>query len=178
MIADTLPETIAPTLAHGRVASPAADPGEYLTFRLGAEEYGIGILQVQEIRGYEVPTRLAGAPASVRGVLNLRGIVVPVADLRANLGTEPVFDASTVTMVLNVAGRTVGAVVDSVSDVIKLDADQIRPAPEFNGRAGVAHVTGIGCIQQGARERVLVLLDVEHLMADADIGLIPGANTP
>ncbi len=163
--------TIAETLAVSQAASPAAGPGEFLTFRLGAEEYGIAILQVQEIRGYEAPTRLVGAPALVLGVLNLRGVIVPVVDLRARFGMASNVGALTVTVVLNVGGHTVGAVVDAVSDVIALGVEQIRPAPHFNSRVGAADITGIGSIRQGERERMLVLLDIEGLMAGADIGL-------
>ena len=118
-------------VSQGAKASVAAR--EYLSFRLGTEEYGIDILRVQEIRGYEQPTRLVGAPEFIRGVLNLRGVIVPIVDLRVRFGIDAGFDTFTVTVVLNVAGRTVGAVVDSVSDVLELSADNIKPAPEFNG---------------------------------------------
>jgi len=153
---------------------------EYLTLRLGDEEYGIDILRVQEIRGYEQPTRIAGVPDFIRGVLNLRGVIVPIVDLRLRLGVESRFDAVTVTVVLNVAGRTAGAIVDSVSDVIELAGTQIKPAPEFNDAVDAGHVTGLGTVRQGERERMLILLDIEKLMASADIGLVeqtsPGDN--
>ncbi|MBT9503986.1 MAG: chemotaxis protein CheW [Burkholderiaceae bacterium] len=146
---------------------------ECLTFRLGAEEYGIDILRVQEIRGYEAPTRIANALAFVKGVLNLRGTIVPVVDLRLKFGLEEVvYDAVTVTVVLNVAGRTVGAVVDAVSDVVALTGDQVMPAPEFNAVVGSSHVVGIGAIRQGDRERMLILLDIEALMSSAEMGLV------
>lgn len=147
--------------------------GERLTFRLGAEEYGIDILRVQEIRGYEPPTRIANAPPSIKGVLNLRGVIVPIVDLRLKFGFENVvYDGITVTVVLNVGGRTVGAVVDSVSDVIQLTENQIKPAPEFSSTIDTGYITGIGAIQQGERERMLVLVDIEKLMKDPDMGLI------
>lgn len=146
---------------------------ECLTFRLGAEEYGIDILRVQEIRGYEPPTRIANAPAFVKGVLNLRGIIVPVVDLRLKFGLEnAAYDAITVTVVLNVAGRTVGAVVDAVSDVVALAGDQIMPAPKFNTLVDSSHVVGIGSIQQGEQERMLILLDIESLMSSTGMGLV------
>lgn len=167
--------TIAESTAVGRAASPVAASGEYLTFRLGEQEYGIGILLVQEIRGYETPTRLAGAPAAVRGVLNLRGVIVPVVDLRTRFGIDAAFEAVTVTVVLNVGGHTVGAVVDAVADVVDLEQAQIRPAPEFCGGGSTGHVTGIGSICQGDRERMLILLDIERLMRDAGVGLCSNA---
>src|SRR5499427_10152371 len=108
-----------------------AHPQEFLTFRLGAEEYGIDILKVQEIRGYDQVTRIANAPGFIKGVVNLRGVIVPIIDLRIkfNLG-EAKYDAFTVVIVLNVLERVVGVVVDSVSDVLALGADEIKPAPE------------------------------------------------
>lgn len=163
-----------------RAAAATGDTQEYLTLCLGDEEYGIEILRVQEIRGYEHPTRIAGVPDLIRGVLNLRGVIVPIVDLRLRLGVEPRFDAITVTVVLNVAGRTVGAIVDSVSDVIQLVRSQVKPAPEFNGAIDAAHITGLGTVRQGERERMLILLDIEKLMASANIGLVeqgsPGDN--
>jgi purine-binding chemotaxis protein CheW len=154
-------------------AATRAQLRECLTFRLGAEEYGIDILRVQEIRGYEAPTRIANAPPFVKGVLNLRGVIVPIVDLRLKFGLDRVdYDVVTVTVVLNIAGRTVGAVVDSVSDVIELAADQIKAAPEFNAAVESSHVIGIGAIKQGDHERMLILVDIERLMASADMGLI------
>lgn len=151
----------------------AASPHECLTFRLGGEEYGIDILRVQEIRGYESPTRIANAPAFVKGVLNLRGVIVPIVDLRLKFGLEnAAYGAITVTVVLNVAGRTVGIVVDSVSDVIELNSEQIKPAPEFNASVDASYITGIGAFRQGDLDRMLVLIDIEQLMASADMGLI------
>ena len=151
---------------------PASPARECLTFRLGAEEYGIDILRVQEIRGYEEPTRIANAAPFIKGVLNLRGVIVPIVDLRMKLGLERAdYDGTTVTVVLNVTGRTVGAVVDSVSDVIELAGDQIKPAPEFNAAVDSSSVVGIGAIRQGEHERMLILVDIERLMSSADMGL-------
>jgi purine-binding chemotaxis protein CheW len=142
--------------------------GEYLSFRLGTVEYGIDILKVQEIRGYESPTRIANAPSYLKGVLNLRGAIVPIMDLRVKLGQEQVdFDDLTVTVILNLARGPVGAVVDAVSDVIKLPPAQIRTAPVFDSAVDTAHMTGIGTIQQGDAERMLILLDIEKLMLNA-----------
>lgn len=143
---------------------------EYLTFRLGAEEYGIDILRVQEIRSYEEPTRIANAPPFIKGVVNLRGVIVPVVDLRLKLGCEKAeYNGFTVVIVLNVHGRVVGAVVDSVSDVLELGSELIRPAPEM-GTATMdgSFITGIASVG----ERMLILMDIEALMSSADMGLI------
>jgi purine-binding chemotaxis protein CheW len=155
-------------------STPAApELRECLTFRLGAEEYGIDILRVQEIRGYEAPTRIANAPAFIKGVVNLRGVIVRIVDLRMKFGLVRVdYDTMTVTVVLNVAGRTVGVVVDSVSDVIELKGDQIKPAPEFNSVVDSGYVVGIGAIKQGEQERMLILVDIERLMTSAEMGLV------
>lgn len=156
-----------------KASSPTLMLRECLTFRLGAEECGIDILRVQEIRGYEQPTRIANAPAFVMGVLNLRGVIVPVVDLRLKFGLEDLaYDTITVTAVLNVAGRTVGAVVDAVSDVVELTPNQVKPAPDFNSTICSRHVIGIGAMTQGDRDRMLILLDIEALMSSASMGLI------
>src|SRR6187200_977566 len=117
---------------------------EYLTFRLSQEEYGIDILRVQEIRGYEAVTRIANAPDFIKGVVNLRGIIVPIVDMRIkfNLGT-PTYDQFTVVIILNISGRTVGMVVDSVSDVTTLQSDQIKPAPEMGTALNTDYLIGL-----------------------------------
>ena len=143
--------------------------GEFLTFRLGGEEYGIDILKVQEIRSYEPPTRIANAPAFIKGVVNLRGVIVPIVDLRLRLGCESAeYSALTVVIVLNVKGRVVGAVVDSVSDVLELAKDAIRPAPEMASAVDASFITGIGSVG----DRMLILMDIEGLMASEEMGLI------
>jgi purine-binding chemotaxis protein CheW len=149
---------------------PMAHSGEYLTFRLGTEEYGIDILKVQEIRSYEQPTRIANAPEFIKGVVNLRGVIVPIVDLRVKLNCPTAeFNHFTVVIVLNVRGRVVGAVVDSVSDVLELTKDQIRPAPEMTAAAvDTTYITGIATVA----ERMLILMDIEGLMSSADMGLI------
>ena len=143
--------------------------GEFLTFRLGGEEYGIDILKVQEIRSYEQPTRIANAPSFIKGVVNLRGVIVPIVDLRIKLGCDTAeYNSFTVVIVLNVKGRVVGAVVDSVSDVLALDAQTIKPAPEMNSAVDTSFITGIGSVG----DRMLILMDIEGLMASAEMGLI------
>jgi purine-binding chemotaxis protein CheW len=151
-----------------------AVPGsaEYLTFRLGQEEYGIDILRVQEIRSYEEPTRIANAPPFIKGVVNLRGVIVPVVDLRIKLGCAQVdYTAFTVVIVLNVKGRVVGAVVDSVSDVLELPHEQVRPAPDMSSAVNTDFVTGIANVG----ERMLILMDIQALMTSPDMGLVDPA---
>jgi purine-binding chemotaxis protein CheW len=149
-------------------ASATAD-GEFLTFTLGNEEYGIDILKVQEIRGYDAVTHIANTPAFLKGVINLRGTIVPIVDLRIkfNLG-EPSYDAFTVVIILNISNRIIGVVVDSVSDVLTLSAEQIRPAPEFAASLDTRYVVGLGAIDQ----RMLILVDIEKLMRGQDMGLV------
>jgi purine-binding chemotaxis protein CheW len=175
-------EAVRAAVAAGGGADPSrtAQGGEFLTFRLGAEEYGIDILRVQEIRSYEQPTRIANAPGFIKGVVNLRGVIVPIIDLRVKLGCDSVeYNTFTVVVVLNVKGRVVGAVVDSVSDVLELTREQIKPAPELNSSVDASYITGIGAVKttgQGAdgkdAERMLILMDIEGLMSGADMGLI------
>jgi purine-binding chemotaxis protein CheW len=158
--------------AQRGAAAEAGQVREFLSFRLGAEEYGIEILKVQEIRGWEVPTSIANTPAFIKGVINLRGIIVPIVDLRLkfNLG-EAKYDEFTVVIVLNIANRVVGAVVDAVSDVITLGPQQIRPAPEFSAALDTRFIVGLGTIEQ----RMLILLDIERLMTSRDMQLIGDA---
>ena len=147
--------------------------GEFLTFRLAAEEYGIDILKVQEIRSYEPPTRIANAPPFVKGVVNLRGVIVPIVDLRLKLGCASAdYNAFTVVIVLNVRGRIVGAVVDSVSDVLELKRGDIRPAPQMSSTADTRFITGIGSVG----ERMLILADVEALVAGGHAGGLFGSD--
>ena len=151
----------------------SAAHGEYLTFRLGNEEYGIDILRVQEIRSYEQPTRIANAPSFMKGVVNLRGVIVPIIDLRLKLGCDTAeYNHFTVVIVLNVRGRVVGAVVDSVSDVLELSGESIRPAPAMNGGFDTSFITGIGSVG----ERMLILMDIQALMSSADMGLMDGLS--
>lgn len=149
------------------VIDPASH--EFLAFKLGAEEYGIDILKVQEIRGYEAVTRIANAPDFIKGVVNLRGIIVPIVDMRIRfrLG-EPSYDQFTVVIILNIAGRVVGMVVDSVSDVTTLSPAQIRPAPEMGTAFNTDYLIGLGTLD----ERMLILIDIDRLMSSDDMGLI------
>ena len=142
---------------------------EFLAFKLGAEEYGIDILRVQEIRSYEEPTRIANSPAFIKGVVNLRGVIVPIVDMRLKFNLETAnYDNFTVVIVLSIGTRVVGMVVDAVSDVITLTQEQLRPVPEFNSSIASDHLLAIGAIDQ----RMLILIDIEKLMTGAEMGLV------
>ncbi len=149
-----------------------ATSGEYLTFTLGAEEYGIDILKVQEIRGYDAVTKIANAPAFIKGVINLRGVIVPIVDLRIrfNLG-EVTYDQFTVVIILNIGRRVVGVVVDGVSDVIQLGSDSLRPAPEFGSILDTRYILGLGTVD----ERMIILVDIEQLMSSDEMALLDKA---
>lgn len=156
-------------------ASSSIDPinsqmvNEYLTFRLGAEEYGVDILKVQEIRGYDAITQIANAPVFVKGVINLRGVIVPIVDMRIKFALgDAEYDQFTVVIILNVAGRVVGIVVDAVSDVISLAQEQFRPTPGMGSVIDTEYIIGLGTVD----ERMLILIDIEKLMASSDMGLM------
>jgi purine-binding chemotaxis protein CheW len=142
---------------------------EYLTFTLGSEEYAVDILKVQEIRGYENPTTIANAPPFIKGVINLRGTIVPIVDMRIkfNVGTVE-YTSFTVVIILNIARRVVGIVVDSVSDVTMLLPNQVRPAPEFSTTVDTKYIKGLGTLG----ERMLIVIDIEKLMISREMALI------
>ncbi len=141
---------------------------EYLTFRLDREEYGIDILKVQEIRGYEHPTRIANAPSFIKGVVNLRGTIVPIVDMRLKFNcANAQYDSFTVVIILNLRQRIVGIVVDSVSDVMELAPENLRAAPDVDSAIDVDSVIGLGSLG----DRMLILLDIEKLMSGDDMGL-------
>ncbi|CAD85776.1 MULTISPECIES: chemotaxis protein CheW [Nitrosomonas] len=157
--------------AAGESLNPVGNlaSSEFLIFRLGKEEYGIEILKVQEIRGYDAITRIANAPEFIKGVINLRGVIVPIVDMRIkfNLG-EALYDQFTVVIILNLSGRVIGIVVDGVSDVINLDTEHLRPAPEFGGVIDTEYIIGLGTME----ERMLILVDIEKLMSSSEMGLL------
>ena len=169
MSAQTLPATRS---AAGGAAAAQPGSSEYLTFRLGAEEYGIDILRVQEIRSFEEPTRIANAPPFIKGVINLRGIIVPIVDLRIKFGLGTVeYTPFTVVIILNVARRVIGIVVDSVSDVISLTGEQIRQAPDFSASFDTRYILGLASIEG----QMLIVTDIERLMTSRDMELIDDA---
>jgi Chemotaxis signal transduction protein len=145
---------------------------EYLTFSLGQEEYGIDILKVQEIRGYDTVTRIANSPDFIKGVINLRGIIVPIVDMRIKFHLDHAdYNEMTVVIILNVARRVIGMVVDGVSDVITLKSEQIKPAPEFGAAIDTKYVTGVGTVD----DRMLILVDIERLLSSSDMALLEEA---
>jgi purine-binding chemotaxis protein CheW len=153
----------------GAARGAAASAGEFLTFRLGGEEYGVDILKVQEIRSYEAPTRIANSPAFLKGVVDLRGVIVPIIDLRLKLGCDSAeLNAMTVVIVLNMRGRVIGAVVDAVSDVIQLDAALVQPAPAMNALVDTRYIRGIANVA----ERMLILVDIESVLTGDELGAL------
>lgn len=149
-----------------------SDAREYLTFRLGSEEYGLNILNVQEIRGYDAVTKIANSPAFIKGVINMRGVIVPIIDMRIrfNLG-EATYNDMTVVIILNIGRRVIGMVVDAVSDVTSLKNEQVRPAPDFGAVLDTAYIDGLAT----ADERTIIVIDIEKLMTAEDMGLMDQA---
>lgn len=142
---------------------------EFLAFKLGSEEYGIDILRVQEVRSYEEPTRMVHAPAFIKGVINLRGVVVPIVDLRMKFNLERVdYDDDTVVIVLNIGDRVMGMVVDGVSDVVTLQPAQLRAVPQMSSAIGNEHLLALGALD----DRMLILLDIITLMRSPEMGLV------
>lgn len=152
------------TTTHAAAASQLAQAGarELLVFGLNHEEYAIDIGLVQEIRGYSAVTHIANAPAFLKGFIHLRGSIVPLIDLRIALGhAEPVYDASTVVIILIFAHGASGIVVDRVADVVQLTPAQIKPPPQLHGSTIAGHVTAIGSLD----ERMLIVLDMDSMLS-------------
>jgi purine-binding chemotaxis protein CheW len=143
--------------------------GEYLTFVLGDEQYGLEILKVQEIRGYDAVTQIANTPDFIKGVVNLRGKIVPIVDLRIkfNLGKVE-YDEFTVVIILNLNGRVVGIVVDGVSDVMALKEEQIRDVPSLVSSIDTKYIVGLATVE----EHMFILVDIEQLMSSQEMALI------
>lgn len=142
---------------------------EVLAFKLGSEEYGLHLLKVQEIRGYENVTRIASAPDYIKGVINLRGIIVPILDMRLRLRVgEAVYNDCTVVIILNVGDKVLGMVVDSVSNVITLTSDQIKPVPEMATAMNNEYLIGLGTVDS----RMLIVVDIEPMLSDSELGLL------
>ncbi|MCE8002339.1 chemotaxis protein CheW [Billgrantia ethanolica] len=151
------------------LAAAEAHNREFLVFSLGEEEYAIDILKVQEIRGYENVTRIANAPDFIKGVTNLRGVIVPIVDLRIKFHLDKVeYGGQTVVIVVNVEDRVVGIVVDGVSDVMTLSPDQIKPAPEFGVTLSSDFLSGLGSLD----DRMLVIVDIDKLLTSDEMALV------
>jgi purine-binding chemotaxis protein CheW len=158
---------------HEAARSAAAMGGEFLTFRLGGEEYGIDILKVLEVRAYEAPARIANVPSFIKGVVYLRGVIVPIVDLRLKFGCKRAdYNKFTVVIVLNVRGCIVGAVVDSVADVLALEGRAIDPAPETGSAIAARFIIGVSRVSG----RMLILMDIEGLMTSDEIGVVDGTH--
>lgn len=146
---------------------------EYLTFTLGNEAYGIDILKVQEIRGYDTVTHIANSPDFIKGVINLRGVIVPIVDMRIKFGVgEPTYHEFTVVIIMNVLERVIGMVVDTVSDVVALSPDLIRPVPEMGATLDIRYITGL-CTHN---DQMLILVNIETLMSSEEMQLIDHTN--
>jgi purine-binding chemotaxis protein CheW len=147
----------------------ASAEGEYLTFVLGTEQYGLEILKVQEIRGYDSVTKIANTPAFIKGVINLRGKIVPIVDLRVkfNIGAAE-YNEFTVVIILNLSGRVVGIVVDGVSDVMALSEAQIRDVPDLVTSIDTQYIVGLATVEQ----QMLILVDIEQLMTSEEMQLV------
>lgn len=156
-------------------ASPACKGGQFLSFTLGDEEYGVEILRVQEIRGYDNVTAIAHAPAFVKGVINLRGTIVPIVDLRIKFALgEARYDEFTVVIILSVANKVIGIVVDGVSDVIDFTPESVQPPPRLGSVVDTGHILGMG-----AREDAMVILvDIERLLGSGGFGLLDAQDIP
>ena len=153
--------------------SGTSNVSEYLTFTLGTEEYGIDILKVQEIRGYDPVTHIANAPEFIKGVINLRGVIVPIIDMRIKFKVgEPSYHEFTVVIIITVLGRIIGMVVDGVSDVVALSPEQIKPTPEMGTALNTDYITGLGTIN----DQMLILVDIEKLMSSEEMQVMDQAN--
>jgi purine-binding chemotaxis protein CheW len=154
-------------------APGTAQTREMLTFRLGSEAYGINILKVQEIRGCDPVTPIAGTPEFIRGVIDLRGVIVPIVDMRMKFNlSEASYDAFTVVIILNVSRRVIGIVVDAVSDVVTFEEDQIRPVPEFSTALDTEFIMGLARLD----DHMVILLDIEHLLSSPEMQLTDAAT--
>lgn len=161
-----------PTPAQQSHASgmPEVQSGQYLTLRLGDESYAIDIMRVQEIRSYEEPTKMANSPLFIKGVINLRGVIVPIVDLRMKLNISKVeYNEFTVVIILNIRGTIIGAVVDAVSDVVTLDAKMVKPAPQFESAIDARFILGLAHVG----ERMLIVMNMEALLSNAELGMMP-----
>lgn len=155
--------------SKGHQVQSDADSREFLSFVLGAEHYALDIMSVKEIRGYEKVTQIANAPSFIKGVINLRGDIVPIVDLRIkfNVG-EATYNEFTIVIMLNVADRIVGIVVDAVSDVIRLADDAIRPPPEFGVAFDSRYLLGLVAIE----DHMVILVNIERLISSDELGLV------
>jgi purine-binding chemotaxis protein CheW len=166
---DLAPNPSSLAKSSNRSAQHQVDSGQYLTLRLGNEEYAIDILRVQEIRSFEEPTKMVNSPSFIKGVINLRGVIVPIVDLRLKLNIDNVeYNEFTVVIILNVRGNVIGAVVDSVADVVTLNANNIKAAPQFESALDARFIVGLSNLGT----RMLIVMNMEALMSNAEMGMV------
>ncbi|MFT6778953.1 MAG: purine-binding chemotaxis protein CheW [Paraglaciecola sp.] len=145
------------------------DSREFLSFVMGKEHYALDIMSVKEIRGYEAVTKIANAPPFIKGVINLRGDIVPIVDLRLKFEVgEATYNEFTIVIMLNITQRIVGIVVDGVSDVIRLADDEIRPAPDFGVAFDSRYLLGLVPIE----DHMVILVNIESLISSDELGLV------
>lgn len=150
-------------------AAGAAPKKEFLSFKLAHEEYCLDILSVQEIRGYDTVTAIANTPDFIKGVINLRGNIVPIVDLRLKFRlSQARYDATTIVIILNLHRKMIGIVVDSVSDVIALSPEGIREAPRFGSAINTEFISGMASVDG----RMLIVVDIHRLLSSNDLQLI------
>lgn len=151
----------------------ASDGSQFLTFVLGNEEYGVEILKVQEIKGYAAPTPLPNAPGYVKGVINLRGTIVPILDLRRKFNMiEVEYNKFTVIVVVQVKGKVMGFIVDAVSDVLNVPKADIQAPPDFSGRVDVSFINGLAKVG----EKIVILLDIDRLLTAEERAAMASMN--
>jgi purine-binding chemotaxis protein CheW len=149
-----------------------ADERQYLTFTLGNEHYGVDILRVQEIRGYTAVTKIPNTPPHIKGVLNLRGTIVPIVELRTKFGMPTIdYTMITVIVVVVVRAKIMGLVVDAVSDVLNIDKKDIQPPPQFGAKVDVSVLNGIG----KCGDKLVSLLDIDRLLSDGEVQALEDA---
>ncbi|CAG1004839.1 Chemotaxis protein CheW [Methylophilaceae bacterium] len=160
-------------VAENTGSQSASTAGEYLTFVLGTESYGLEILKVQEIRGYDAVTKIANTPDFIKGVINLRGKIVPIVDLRVKFNMGKIeYNEFTVVIILNLNGRVVGIVVDGVSDVMALNDAQIREVPDLVTSIDTKYIMGLATVDT----QMLILVDIERLMTSEEMQLVDSAT--
>jgi purine-binding chemotaxis protein CheW len=149
------------------------DGSQFLTFQLGDELYGVDILRVQEIKGYTTVTKIPNTPPHIKGVLNLRGTIVPIVELRTKFGMPTIdYTMFTVIVVVVVREKITGLVVDSVSDVLNISKKDIQAPPEFGAKVDVSFLNGIG----KSGDKLVALLNIDQLLTEGDLLETAGAN--
>jgi purine-binding chemotaxis protein CheW len=156
----------------GEKRQSETEVSQYVTFLLADEEYGVDIMKVREIIGYKGFTKIPNVTEFIKGVLNLRGAVVPVIDLRLKFGMEEKeYDKFTVIMIAEVAGKTMGIIVDAVSDVVSLNEEDIQPKPDFSADIDTDFINGMG----KKEDKFIILLDIDKVLSESEIEAVEEA---